>query len=86
MSTAYTAHVTTREGIVVRVDTMVSDGKRVPLMASSDLEAALLGMLQVGEKSRSASARPVIAQPRKTVDCCSYHALAVVADSAFGSL
>jgi hypothetical protein len=78
--------VTTREGIVVRVDTMVADGKRVPLMAGSDVEAALLGMLQVGEKSRKASARPTIEAPRKTVDCCSYRALAGVADSAFGEL
>ena len=77
MSTAYTAHVTTREGIAVRVD---------GITASSRVEAALTAMLRVGEKSRSASARPVIDQPIHTDDCCSMRTLALVADSAFGGL
>jgi hypothetical protein len=77
VSTAYTAHVTTRDGISVRVP--------VPA-AESRVHAALQAMLKVGEKSRSASARPVIDQPIHTEDCCGMKSLASVADSAFGSL
>lgn len=77
MSTAYTAHVTKRNGVSVRVEIE---------SAPSRVHAALQAMLQVGEASRSASARPVIEAPRKTVDCCGYRALAGVADSAFGEL
>lgn len=77
MSTAYTAHVTTREGIAVRVENVI---------ASNRIEAALTAMLRVGEKSRRASARPVIDQPLHTEDCCGMKSLASVADSAFGSL
>jgi hypothetical protein len=55
-------------------------------MYQFESEAALQAMLKVGEKSRSASARPVIEQPRQTVDCCGFRSLAGVADSAFGEL
>jgi hypothetical protein len=77
VSTAYTAHVTTREGVSVRV--------HIP-EAISRPHAALQAMLKVGEKSRSASARPVIEQPLHTTDCCGFRSLAGVADSAFGEL
>jgi hypothetical protein len=77
VSAAYIAHVTTREGVSVRVE--------IPA-AESRPHAALQAMLKVGEKSRSASARPLIEKPVRTRDCCSYRALAGVADSAFGEL
>lgn len=78
MQAAYTAHVTKRDGTVVRIDVEA---------ATSRPQAALMAMLKVGEASRSASARPVHeVPPQKNTDCCSFRALADVADSAFGLL
>jgi len=77
VSTAYTAHVTKRDGVSVRVE--VADAPNVR-------HAAVQAMLAVGPASRSACARPVIAKPIRTRDCCTFRAIADVADSAFGSL
>lgn len=68
MTAAYIAHVTKHNGSVVRVDTVVENGQRLPLVADCRVRAALMAMLQVGEASRRACARPVDHQTL-TTDC-----------------